>query len=394
MKSISIKAKVIVVLVFSLALGAIIQVSLVRDSYNKNVAMVAQSALTTAQKTFDNIKARELSSLALASSALVNIDAVRDLFAKGDRQVLYDYVAPTFADLKSMGINIVTFLDKEGVAFLRMQTPTSFGDSTNKKITTVRKAIDSGQVAAGIDLAKPGLSRGSCRPIRDKDGSILGFLIVGGSLDQFLATMKSQTSDDYIFMGYKSFLDEKLYHATRKAKGQPDTWGQFAGAVVLATSMDVRSDPQYEKDLQSLPAAGRLLGRSESGGSTFVNGVFPLYDAANNAIGGIFVRHDITALHQGMKRVQYLAIAALVALVVVLSLVIGIVLNRLVFVRLNRTMDIVTRVVGGEFSKQIVPTAADEVGRLEELFEQFRAIFVSVVDDLSRARDEEGKKSA
>jgi len=77
-----------------------------------------------------------------------------------------------------------------------------------------------------------------------------------------------------------------------------------------------------------------------------------------------------------------------------LSLVIGIVLNRLVFVRLNRTMDIVTRVVGGEFSKQIVPTAADEVGRLEELFEQFRAIFVSVVDDLSRARDEEGKKSA
>lgn len=393
MKSISIKAKVVIVLTFSLALGAVIQVGLVRDSYNKNVEMVAQSALTTAQKTFDNIKARELSSLALASAALANVDAIRDLLVKGDRQALHDYVAPTFADLKTRGVNIITFLDKDGTAFLRMQTPKSFGDSLTK-ITTVRRAMETGQVAAGVDLVKPGLSRGSCRPIHAKDGSLVGYVIVGGSLDQFLSTMKSQTSDDYVFMGYKSFLDESLYHAARKAKGQPDTWSQFPNTVVLATSMEVPSDGAYERELQGLPANGRLLERSELGGKTFVNGVFPLYDAADTAIGGIFVRHDITGLHQGMKRVQYLAIVALVALVVVLSLVIGFVLNRLVFVRLSRTMDIVTRVVGGEFSKQIVPASTDEVGRLEELFEQFRTIFVSVVDDLSKAGNEEGKKSA
>jgi HAMP domain-containing protein len=293
-----------------------------------------------------------------------------------------------------MGITIITFLDKEGVAFLRMQTPQSFGDATNKKITTVRKAMETGQVTAGIDLAKPGLSRGSCRPIRDKDGSILGYIIVGGSLDQFLSTMKSQTSDDYIFMGYKSFLDEKLYHAARKAKNQPDTWSQFPNTVVLATSMEVQSDPHYEQALKDLPASGRLLGQSESGGSTFVNGVFPLYDASERAIGGIFVRHDVTALHQGMKRVQNLAIVALVALVVILSLAIAMVLNRLVFVRLRRTMDVVTRVVGGDISRQIVPASADEVGHLEELFEQFRTIFVSVCDDLTEARKEEPKRSA
>jgi len=70
------------------------------------------------------------------------------------------------------------------------------------------------------------------------------------------------------------------------------------------------------------------------------------------------------------------------------------VLNKLVFVRLRRTMDIVTRVVGGEFSQKIVSASPDEVGQLEDLFEQFRTIFVGVVDEVSKQRTEEEKKSA
>jgi len=392
MKTISIKAKVVFVLVSSLTVSAVVQIGLARDSYDRNVGMVASGALGAAQKTFDNIKAKELSSLSLASSALGNMDTVRDLFLKGDRQALYTYLAPTYADLKSRGLGIITLLDKEGTAFLRMHTPAVFGDSL-RTLTTIRKAMESNEVAAGIDLAKPGLSRGSCRPMRDRSGVVIGYVIVGGSLDDFLTTMKSQTGDDYTMMGYKGFLDEKMYHNSRAAKGQPDTWAQFGSVVVLATSMEVRSDGRYEADLQDLAASGRLLAGSETGGNTFVNGVFPLYDAAGNAIGGIFVRHDITSLHRGMKRVQMLSIAALVVLTVLLCLIITSVLNRLVFQRLRQTMDIVTRVVGGEFSKKIVPTSADEVGGLESLFEQFRTIFVSVVDDVSKQGKEEEKRS-
>lgn len=393
MKTFSIKAKVIIVLVLSLMLSAVVQIGLARDSYNKNVSMIASATLTSAQKTFDNIKAQELSSLTLASSALGNMETVRDLFLKGDRQALYAYVAPTYSDLKSRGLGIITFLDKEGTAFLRMKTPAVFGDSL-RTITTVRKSMDSSDVVAGIDLAKPGLARGSCRPLRDGKGAVVGYVIVGGSLDDLLATIKGQTGDDYTLMGYKSFLDEKLYHNGQAAKGLPDTWGQFASIVVLATSMDVQSDGHYETSLQDLSAGGRLLEQSEAGGNTFVNGVFPLYDAAGNAIGGIFARHDITALHKGMKKVQALAIAAVIVLTLLLCLAITAVLNKLVFQRLRRTMDIVTRVVGGEFSQKIVPASADEVGKLEYLFEQFRIIFVGVVDEVSKQGAGDGKKSA
>jgi HAMP domain-containing protein len=393
MKAVSIKAKVIGVLVVSLMVGALVQIGLVRSSYERNVTMVAQSALSSAQRTFDSLKARQFASLALASSALANVEAVRDLFLKGDREALAAYLTPLYNDLKGRGVPIITFIDKEGTAFVRVQSPKSFGDSM-VGITTIRTAMETHEVAAGVDLAKPGLSAGSCRPIHNKEGAVIGYVIVGGSLDQFVGTMKNQTADDYVLMGYKSFLDEGFYRKNRKARGEPDTWDQFKTVLVFGKTIEPQADGQYEKDLQDLPAAGKLLGRATLDGKTVVRGVFPLYDAAGKAIGGIFVQHDITALYQGMKRVQNLAIAALVALTLLLSIAMASILNRLVFARLRRTMDIVTRVVGGEFSQKIVPTSADEVGRLEELFEQFRTIFVGLVDDVSKQQSRDDSKSA
>jgi len=80
------------------------------------------------------------------------------------------------------------------------------------------------------------------------------------------------------------------------------------------------------------------------------------------------------------------------ALTLLISVAMAVMLNRLVFARLRRTMDIVTRVMGGEFSHTIVPSAADEVGRLEELFEQFRTIFVGLVDDVSKQQSRDAGK--
>jgi HAMP domain-containing protein len=94
-----------------------------------------------------------------------------------------------------------------------------------------------------------------------------------------------------------------------------------------------------------------------------------------------------------MQRVQNLAIVVLIVLTVLLSAAITVVLNKLVFARLKRTMNIVTRVVGGEFSQKIVATSADEVGRLEELFEQFRTIFVGLVDEMTKQQAEDDDKS-
>lgn len=383
MKTISIKAKVIIVLIGTLALGAVVLTAVVRHSYNRNVAMVASAALQSAQKTFENIKAGELASLTFGSTGLTKLEGVRELFIKHDRKALYDYVKPMYDELKGMGAGFVLFLEPNGTVFLRMHAPATFGDSLTN-VTYTRKCIETQQAVVAVDLARPGFVTATCRPYRNPDGALIGFIIVSGTFDRFLSAMKTQTSDDYLLVGHKKFLDDRMYRNSQKAKGQPDTWEQFPGVVVLGKTAEPNANGRYEQDLEGLPPDGRLLGQVELEGRVFIRGVFPLYDATGNAIGGIFVRHDITDLHQGMKHVQSVAVAAIVVLMLILSVALAALLNKLVFARLKATMNTATRVVGGEFTRQIVPTSDDEVGQLERLFEQFRTIFVGVVDDLEK----------
>jgi methyl-accepting chemotaxis protein len=392
MKSVSIKTKVILVLTLSLAIGATILVGLVRNSYDKNVGMVAQSALQSAQKTFDNLKADRLASLTLASAGFVNNDTVRDLFLKRDREGLYAYLAPAFEDMKTMGTGFLLFLEPDGTAFLRMHAPKSFGDSL--KFGNVEEAIKKQSTVMAVDLVKPGLVTQTVRPYRDKSGALIGFVIVSSTFDKFLTNMKSQTGDEYVSLGYKSFLDERLYRNSQKAKGLPDTWDQFGTVAVLGRTIEVYDQGEYEKDLIGLPPEGKLLGEVRIGDGVFIRGVFPLYDTSGKAMGGIFVRHDISPLHAGMQKVQTTAIVAIVILMLVLSISIALILNKLVFARLRHTMNVATRVVGGEFGSAIVATSDDEVGQLEQLFEQFRTIFVGVVDDLSARQAADEKKGA
>jgi HAMP domain-containing protein len=393
MNAISIKAKVITVSTCCLLVGGAALVGLVRDSYHKNVEMVAASALHSAQKTFDNLKGGELGALTLASTGLANLQGVRELFVKRDRDALYNYVTPTFNELKALGAGFVLFLEPDGKVFLRMHAPKNFGDSV-ASTTYVRKAIETQATSEAVDLVRPGFATGSCRPFRDETGKLIGYIIVSGTFDKFLIGMKQQTADDYILIGYKKFLDEKLYRNSQKAKGLADTWDQFPNVVVLGKTIEPYAAGHYENDLEGLSTEGKLIGQGETDEHAFIRGVFPLYDAVGTPIGGIFLRHDITALYKGMRQVQSTAVFAIALLMILLSVVMALMLNRLVFLRLKRTMEVATRVVGGEFSKQIVPAADDEVGKLELLFEQFRSIFVGVVDDLSKLQEQADKKSA
>ena len=54
-------------------------------------------------------------------------------------------------------------------------------------------------------------------------------------------------------------------------------------------------------------------------------------------------------------------------------------LDRLVFRRLQRIIRVATRVVGGDYDSEIQVSSKDEVGELEQLFEQFRQVFVDLL---------------
>ncbi|HEY5957448.1 MAG TPA: HAMP domain-containing protein, partial [Polyangiaceae bacterium] len=60
---------------------------------------------------------------------------------------------------------------------------------------------------------------------------------------------------------------------------------------------------------------------------------------------------------------------------------------RLVFRRLDAISRVATRVVGGDFETPIRVGPRDEIGKFEELLEQFRGVVVSLVGDMIRLQE-------
>ena len=80
-----------------------------------------------------------------------------------------------------------------------------------------------------------------------------------------------------------------------------------------------------------------------------------------------------------MRQTQTILILSLVGVLTLgMLLVLGL-LNTLVFRRLERIIKIATRVVGGDYDSEIRVSSDDEVGQFEQLFEQFRRVFVNVL---------------
>jgi HAMP domain-containing protein len=146
---------------------------------------------------------------------------------------------------------------------------------------------------------------------------------------------------------------------------------------------------EFKADFASVPNSGMPLDRFHEGNAEFVRGVFPVLDAAGNKVGAIFVVHDITSFYASMRRNE-----AIFAVCTALGVLIGtgiflFMLSRLVFRRIERIIRVATRVVGGDHGTEIEVSSEDEVGQLEQLFEQFRQVFVFVLTQATESAEKE-----
>jgi HAMP domain-containing protein len=99
-------------------------------------------------------------------------------------------------------------------------------------------------------------------------------------------------------------------------------------------------------------------------------------------IGFIDLEKSSKPVHEKMAASRNGLVLFALALMAAIGGAIVVLLNRLVFRRIDAVIDAATRVVGGDFDRPIACRSADEVGRLETLLEQFRTVFVSVVAQL------------
>ena len=138
----------------------------------------------------------------------------------------------------------------------------------------------------------------------------------------------------------------------------------------------------FKGDFSALPSAGEALDRFHEGNSEYLRGGFPIQDVARNRVGAIFVARDITSFYVSMRRTDVMIAVSTVVAVLVGSGIFLLMLSRLIFRRLGPIIKEATWVAAGDYGTEIKVSSEGEVGQLEQLFEQFRQIFMDVLSHI------------
>jgi HAMP domain-containing protein len=375
-----IRTKVLVALVACLVVGVGGTLALMQYSFARNSQAMAAEAVSGAQKLFTILESREISKMTAVSESLIVNPLVRDAFVARDRALLMKTTEPLYSKFKSQGITNWSFYTPEpdAVFFLRLHNLGKFGDVSMKRFM-VDEVARTHSMVAGNELARAGFAVRILRPIYDARGKETGYLEFGEELGQFIHAMKSQTGDDYGLLLSKKFMDRQAWADSNAVWKRRDNWDDNPDFVVADKTTATESIMRFQGNLAAVPDRGQALERFREANSVLVRGLFPIHDAAGNTVGAMFVVRDISAVYAAMRHTQNILV-----LLTVVSLTVGILLvltllNRLVFRRLQHIIKIATRVVGGDYESEIQVGSNDEVGQFEQLFEQFRRVFVDLL---------------
>lgn len=217
----------------------------------------------------------------------------------------------------------------------------------------------------------------------------------------WLDRMKAQTGMEYFLMLDKSVVDRDAYVKAREAANLGDNWDeQETYVVALSTSDSLYDEAYFTIPAADVPETGKLTG-IENGSCTKTchgnlgvqsgeywtiawsddqeseaHGVSPVSDPEGNIVGVLYSVENITDSANAAKDSMIRTLVVIMITLLVATLVIGGLLDTLVFRRLGRMItsmeDISMRVAGGDFDAHYTPEGRmDEIGKFEQFFAQF-----------------------
>lgn len=387
----SIKGKIIVVVALSLVAGAAVVGYLFDRSYRQNLQWTADEALRSSREAFQNLRQDSIDMMAAAVEALGANETVNAAFARRDREGLLAVTEPMYKSYnKRYGVTHWNYWEAEPegqrevkglVNFLRAATPKKYGEMLER--ATLAEVAKTKTFVDGLDLGNTGFALRVVHPLYHQ-GKLAGYFEIGKDIGNFLDSMKRQTGNEYGLVLVKAKLDEKKWESSRTSRGLKNNWNDMSGLVLAKNTSQEETIFKYEGSLEGIEEKGENLGFLDQGDQVFNRGAFPLYDAGGAKVGAVFVLTNVTEIVAGARQAQIKALATMVGLMFLTGLMMCMVFNRLIVRRLERLIAVATRVVGGEFQLPVIPSANDEIGKFERLFEQFRTVFVDLVASVHR----------
>jgi HAMP domain-containing protein len=348
-------------------------------SYQNKTQLIASESGKLSKQSFNNLEQSDVNMMSATMQGLMNDKTYLDLFMAKDKTKLYEATSPLFKKLKENNrITNWNFINPEpaSTVFLRVHKPEEDGDVLTRAVFV--QSVKTKGFASGIDLGKASFALRVVHPYYN-NGKLVGYMELGEAIDHFLTSMREQTGNQYGMLIDKKYLTEDNWKKMREGNGQRNDWGDYQNVVLVGSTSKDKNVSRYDDAIAKIPNNGAILGQVKTGESVFVRGVFPIFDAANQKVGAVLYMHDITPIYKNMEAMRMRVIAVIGALVLIVLAMLLYTIQSLVVRRLNKLIDTATVVVGGDYERQIVPSKKDEIGTFEELFEQFRVLFVGLI---------------
>jgi HAMP domain-containing protein/protein-tyrosine-phosphatase len=390
MRALSIQFKVVLAILVATSLGTFGIWWVSRKSYERNVQAMSEAAVAMSRRSFQQLTESEVAKMQSVLTLIVANRELVDRMSMARREELLAATLPLYDELKrSQGITNFNYIDINENRILVMSDPRDPKLIGTKAIRhNIQESARTKSWGTGLALGFNGFALRITHPVYDsgrlEGGQLVGYVELGTEINSFTRKLKAVTGHEYALLLKKKYLQEDKWASGRKNVGLENNWSKQPDVVVATNTTANEEIFKITDDLAQLPDAGRTLGISTNGPRQLLRGVFPIRDAAQQKVGAIFVVSDVTALTEELRRTLIQTMAAGCVLVVTLAVALVLLLRRLVFRRLDEISRVATRVVGGDFETPIRVGLPDEIGKFEELLEQFRGVVVSLVADMLR----------
>lgn len=270
--------------------------------------------------------------------AVVENPKVQELFAKRDREGLYEYLLPTYESVKEK-FPQAHFHLPDSTSFLRLNKPQKFGDSLKDFRFTVNEANRSHKTVKGIEGGVSGFGFRVVMPV-SYEGTHVGSFEFGREIEHgFLETLKQSYGGDFAL--YR--LDEK------------------GTAFISSTASKEEVEFPYPERLEELRNGESFFVTSED--KTSNNYFLPLKTYDGKTLGFLqFIddRMEVAAREKKIFRNLWLVVILMIVLVPALVLVF---LTK-AFRPLHALVSDAEVIARGDFTKNFETDREDEIGML------------------------------
>ncbi len=388
MRSLSIRFKMVAVTALCVAVATAGVIWVLQAAHERGVEASAERAVKAASDGFRNLEELSTQKLGAALAVALNCDHLSEAYLARDREGLQELSLPIFEELRNeFGVTHWYFegVETSPTVFLRVHKPDVYGDLLER--ATYTEAVRSQTFAAGLELGVTAYALRVVHPYKDRDGSLIGYMEMGEEIEAFLDILQRQTGDEYALLIEKSAIEREDWREMRAQRGAPDNWDEFTEYVVAGSTEGWSAAWELEKAPSALPDEGEVVGVVEARTDHVVRGAFPVVDATGRKQGVVLVERDISEAVGVYGQTRRNALIVAVSLFVVLSMLIVLMMNRLVFARLQDMVDhmehAATQLAGGDYDVELPPAKLDdEIGRFERFFGEFVRLIGRAIREL------------